>query len=371
MGSKKCVALATILIAAAVFSCDAPAQSPPRPLLLASQVAGLALPRQQEFFPSSSSLELSFSGGCGVMEGPAAAADGRLYFTEINLSANCSDSKGVPGGRIWTIGPDGGKAAVFREPSGMANGLVLDAHDGLIAAEGADYGMRRVSRTDLKTGEYRVIAYFFENRQFNAPNDVAIDRDGRIYFTDIRLFGKETIEQRISGVYRADPPTAAKTGLWPVTRVIGNNNKINGIEVSRDSRTLYAGLCDLGSNSINEQSAPDLDRAGQSGLVVYDLDQAGNPSKPKVWLDLEKSGCVDGMTTDSSGNLYAVVGSSIVPAGVYVFTPAGELVARLMLPNGERPSNVVFGRAASAAYLYITTIGVGKVYRIKTAKSGD
>jgi gluconolactonase len=363
--------VATTLIVAAAFACDASAQSAQRPLLRASQLAGLSLPRQQEFFPSSSPLELSFSGGCGVMEGPAAAADGRLYFTEINLSVGCSDSKGVPGGRIWTIAPEGGKATVFREPSGMANGLSIDAHDGLIAAEGADYGTRRISRTDLKTGEYRVIAYFFENRQFNAPNDVAMDRDGRIYFTDIRLFGPEMIEQRISGVYRADPPAAGNKGLWPIVRIIANNSKINGIEVSRDSRMLYAGLCDLGSNSINEQAAPDLDRAGQSGLVAYDLDPAGNPSKPRVWLDMEKSGCVDGMTTDSSGNLYAVVGSAIVPAGVYVLTPAGELVARLVLPNGERPSNVVFGRAANAAYLYITTIGVGKVYRIKTAKAGD
>ena len=47
-------------------------------------------------------------------------------------------------------------------------------------------GLRRptVSRTNLAKGEYRVLAYLFENRQFNAPNEVAADREGRIFFNE-------------------------------------------------------------------------------------------------------------------------------------------------------------------------------------------
>lgn len=92
-----------------------------------------------------------------------------MFFTEITRSVGCCDITGVQGGRIWVI-ELGAKPRIFREPSNMAAGLAIDAQDQPVVAEGADYGGRRVSLTDLKTGEYRVIRYFFENRQLNAPN---------------------------------------------------------------------------------------------------------------------------------------------------------------------------------------------------------
>lgn len=76
------------------------------------------------------------------------------------------------------------------------------------------------------------------------------------------------------------------------------------------------------------------------------------------------------MTTDAAGNLYATVGSSAVAPGIYVFTPEGALVARLVLPNNERPVNLGFGRGAQADMLYISIVFGGKVYRVKTGKAG-
>lgn len=326
------------------------------------------LTRQRDIFPTSD-VELVHSGGCGVMEGIATASDGRVFFTEITRSTGCNDGRGVQGGRIWVI-PPGQKPRVFREPSGMAAGLAIDAQDRLVTAEGADFGNRRVSITDLKTGEYRVVAYFHENRQLNAPNDVAIDRAGRIYFSDLRLFGVETIDQRINAVYRLDPPAAGAKGLWPISRILGDNGKMNGVELSADERTLYVGLCDPGTNALGEQGAGALDRTGHGGLVAYPLDADGKPGAPRVLLDLEKAGCVDGMTTDAEGNIYAALPSSPAGPGIYVFSPAGLLIARLQLPNRESPVNVGFGRGAEARTLYIATVGVGKVYRLQVGKAG-
>ena len=361
--------LALSLCAALASGAQAQTQAPAFAPLRLSALRDADLTRQQEFFPSIQP-EVVHSGGCGVMEGIASASDGRVFFTEITRSTGCNDGKGVQGGRIWVIDP-GQKPRVFREPSGMAAGLAIDAQDRMIVAEGADYGGRRVSSTDLKTGEYRVLAYFHENRQLNAPNDVAIDSTGRIYFSDLRLFGPENIEQRINAVYRLDPPASGAKGLWPITRIVGDNGKMNGIELSPDQRTLYVGLCDPGTNALGEQAAPALDRTGHGGLLAYPLDAAGNLGKPRVLLDLEKAGCVDGMATDVEGNIYASLPGSPAGPGVYVITPKGELAARLVLPNRESPVNVGFGRGSEANTLYIATVGVGKVYKLRVGKSGS
>jgi gluconolactonase len=363
---RNLVRLGAPLIVAGALSTLAQAQTPPTPVpLRLSQVNAAALPLQASLFPPTARLETVFSGGCGVMEGMATAADGRVFFTEITRSAGCSDTQGVPGGRIWTYDPASGQARLFREPSLMAAGLSIDAQGGLVAAEGADYGGRRISRTDLSTGAYRVLAYLFENRQFNAPNDVATDRKGRVWFTDIRLFGPETIDQRISGIYRIDPPGEGQKGTWPVQRVVANNARFNGVEISADDRTLYAGLCELGSMAVDEQAAPDLPRNGPGAVLAYDIQPDGSLGRPRIWLDLENGGCVDGMTTDASGRLYATINAGPVTRGVYVFAPDGQLVARYQLPNNEIAVNVVFGRGNDADSLYIATLGVGKIYRLR------
>lgn len=362
--------LAPLCIALALLQSTL-AHAQPQPPVRLSGLQDATLTRQQEFFPSTA-FETVHAGGCGVMEGIATASDGSVYFTEITRSVGCSDARGVQGGRIWVI-PPGGRPRVFREPSNMAAGLAIDAQDRLVAAEGADFGGRRVSVTDLRSGDYRVVAYFHDNRQLNAPNDVAIDRAGRIYFSDLRLFGPETIEQRIHAVYRLDPPAAGSgaKGLWPIARILGDNAKVNGVELSPDGRTLYAGLCDPGTNALGEQGPAPLDRTGSGGLLAYALDAAGNPGAPRVLLDLEKAGCVDGMATDTEGNVYLALPSSPGGPGLYVLTPAGQLVARLVLPNRESPVNVGFGRGAEANMLYVATVGVGKVYRLRVGKNGS
>ena len=354
------------IFAAVVAACTvlgAVAQDLPLKL---SQVNAAGLSRQAEFFAPGAALETVFSGGCGIMEGMAVAPDGRVFFTEIMRSTACSDARGVPGGRIWAYDPVANQVKLFREPSNMAAGLAIDREGGLLAAEGADFGGRRVSRTDLASGEYRVIAYMFENRQLNAPNDAAVDAQGRVYFSDIRLFGPENLEQRINGVYRVDPQPAGAKGLRPITRIVANNAKINGVELSRDGRTLYAGLCELGSNAVDEQGAPDMPRNGPGALLAYPLDAQGHVAKPRVLLDLENAGCVDGMATDERGHLFVTVNAAPSVRGVYVFLQ-DRLVARYQLPNNEIAVNVATGVGRDAGSLYLATLGVGNVYRLKLA----
>ena len=114
----------------------------------------------------------------------------------------------------------------------MSNGIKFDADGNMIVAEGADYGGRRVTRTDMKTGKSYIIAGLFEGRPFNSPNDITIDEKGRIYFSDPRYLGHEPIDQPVQAVYRIDPDGT-------IHRIITDAGKPQRRRVSPDQKTLY------------------------------------------------------------------------------------------------------------------------------------
>ena len=78
--------------------------------------------------------------------------------------------------------------------------MKFDADDNLLAAEGADYGGRRVTRTDLTTGKSEIITGLYDGRLINSPNDITIGERGRIYFSDPRYNGHALLEQPVQGV---------------------------------------------------------------------------------------------------------------------------------------------------------------------------
>ena len=113
---------------------------------------------------SSSKLEKLFDSG-HFTEGPAVAFNGTVYFSDITFT----HESGMQAGHIWTYTPQTGQTKIFRSPSGMSNGLKFDAQGRLIAAEGADFGGRRLTRTDLQTGKSEIIAGLYEGKPFNSP----------------------------------------------------------------------------------------------------------------------------------------------------------------------------------------------------------
>ena len=116
-------------------------------------------------------------------EGGALTGDGAILFSDI-------------GDRIMKFDPATGKTTVFREPSGRANGLIFDPKGRLIAAEGANAGgNRRISITE-PDGTVRTLADRYEGKRFNSPNDVAVDRQGRVYFSDPRYVGSRAARAR-------------------------------------------------------------------------------------------------------------------------------------------------------------------------------
>lgn len=275
---------------------------------------------QAEIVPADAKLELLWNEG-SFTEGPVAAADGAILFTDI-------------GTRIMRFDPKTKAISVFRENSGKANGLMFDQQGRLLACEGAGGGNRRVSITE-KDGTVRTQTDRFQGKKFNSPNDLAVDGKGRVYFTDPRYGGSEPRELDFEGVFLAG--TDGKTIL--ATRDV---QKPNGILVAADGKTVFV----ADNNS---------DPAGNHQLLAFRVADDGSLTDKRVLFDFGPNHRgIDGMTLDQHGNVYATAGSGS-KAGIYVFSAAGKPLAFIATPGD--PTNCVFGLGDEAKTLYITGAG--------------
>jgi gluconolactonase len=292
-------------------------------------------------------------------EGPAQAADGTLYFSHITVTRGAR-ALGRPhfAGHIMRHDLGSGRTTYFRSPSGQANGIGFDLEGRMLIAEGADFGGRRIVRTDLTTGESIVLAGEFEGRPFNAPNDLVVDLKGRIYFTDPRYLGGEPMEQPVEGVYRIDPD-------GKVARIAVNAGKPNGITISPDQSTLYVASLHFGTDGWVPEDMPVV--AGPMALYAYPLREDGSLGERRVLVDFAPGSGPDGITVDRDGNLYlAIPDDDPEKCGVLVVSPQGRDLAFIPVP--ESPTNVKFGRGAGARTLFITSSS--SVYKIEVGRTG-
>lgn len=286
-----------------------------------------------------------------ALEGPAATASGDVYFTDAKNN------------RIWKRAADG-TLTVFRASANYANGLAVDDADRLYAAEGGDPAKGtepRITRTDLTTGKVTVLARSFGNRMFQSPNDITVDGQGRVWFTDwVRpdfLPALAKGRRNVFGVYRID-----RDGT--VHRVLGvpQVEAPNGIILSLDDRTLYL---------VETNRAA----GGRRRIDAYAVAPDGSLSQGRVFHDFGPGRSGDGMAIDSAGRLWVAAGLNqprpggetlATRAGVYVFAPDGKLLA--MVPIGEDLlTNVAFG-GPDRRYAFVTA---GKtLFKIESDRPG-
>lgn len=313
----------------------------------------LAPPTGEKIVSPDARLELLFTRSAningGLTEGPAAAPDGSIYFSDIPF--------GSDKGMIMRFDPKTRETTVFTDDSGKSNGLIFDSKGFLLACEGSDGGGRRVSRWNVKTGERTTVADRYQGKRFNACNDLCLDRLGRIYFTDPRYLGDEPRELEHRAVYRIDTDGT-------VIEVTHDISKPNGIALSPDQKTLYVADHDNGTDKIDpSKPAP---KKGPMKVYAFPLGDDGLVNGPrKTLIDFkDEEGC-DGMTVDTLGHIYLTSRSPKRP-GVLVIDPQGKEVAFIPTgPAGQHgedpahplvgmPSNVEFGVGDEANVLYVT-----------------
>jgi gluconolactonase len=298
----------------------------------------------------------------GLTEGPAVAMDGTIYFTDIPFGP-------TEQGMILRYHPATGKITTFTAASSKSNGLQFDREGFLISCDGADGGGRRLIRWNVADGSSETIVDRIGGKRFNAPNDLAIDAKGRIYFTDPRYSGHEPRELEHRAIYRRDPDGS-------ILEVTHDVEKPNGITLSPDGRTMYVGDHNNGSDGLPGEEKP----AGPGAMKVYafPLNADGKVhGERRTLVDFGTQAGCDGITVDINGNIYLTCRSLQKP-GVMVINPQGKELA--FLPTGPTdqsgefedwrgiPSNVEFGVGDDRHTLYVT---IDKsLYRITTVTEG-
>ena len=246
----------------------------------------------------------------------------------------------IVGDTIWRR-PRGGSAEVFMRPSTHANGLTFDREGRLLVAGWASRSVWRVE----PDGRRYTLASEFGGRKINSPNDIVVQSNGAIWFTDSpgALYNPgmeaEDLQQYLDfqGVFRIGPEGS-------LTAPIRDTVYPNGLAFTPDEKKLY-----VNDSRLNE-------------IRAYDMRADGTCGPMRLFHKLEGSepGIADGMKVDREGNVYCTG-----PAGVHVIGPDGKLLGRLLIP--DHCTNMAFGDDDWRS-LYITTYHA--LYRLRVGVPG-
>jgi gluconolactonase len=264
-------------------------------------------------------------------------AEGPVYFADLGVLL-FSD---VPGEKIL-MHVEGQPTTIFRQPSGNANGNTRDRQGRLITCES---GNRRLTRTELD-GRITVLADRFEGKRLNSPNDVVVNSDGSLWFTDpdYGILSDYTGNKAPSELGRRCVFHLDSRGSLSIAS--DELSKPNGLAFSPDEKILF--VADSGSTH---------DPQGPHEIVAFDVSAEGALTKRRTFAIIDP-GVPDGLRVDVDGNIWTSAAD-----GVHCIAPDGELIGKILVP--ETVTNLAFGGPkrnrlfiTAATSLYSVYVGV-------------
>lgn len=251
---------------------------------------------------------LTLAEGFAWLEGP-------VWFADANQLL-VSD---LPNDRILRWCEDG-RLSVFRQPSGFANGHTRDRQGRLI---GCSHQHRCLTRTELD-GKVTVLVDRYDGCRLNGPNDVVVNSDGAIWFTDPHYGintdyegGKQSAELPAQ-VYRLDSATGE------LSVVADDFAGPNGLCFSPDERRLY-----IAESGV--QFAPDP----VQHIRVFEVDEGRRLKRGRVFHTVSP-GFADGIRCDDDGRIWTSAGD-----GVHCISSEGVLLGKIL--TGGTVANLTFG----------------------------
>lgn len=251
-------------------------------------------------------------------EGPAADAFGNVYFTD------------QPNDKIYVWNWKTNQIEEFLDKTGRANGTFFDQKGNLLTCSDENGEIWKIN----EDGVAEVLTTSFEGKRLNGPNDLWVDENNGIYFTDplyVRDYWKN-FKQEI-----------------PEKNLYYRNS--DGKIIKLDTFTQPNGI--VGSQKLKKLYVSDIDA---NKTYVYDIQGDGKLTNKKLFCNLGS----DGMTLDNLGNLY------LTGKGVTVFNKNGEQIHHISVPENWT-ANVTFG-GENFSTLFVTAYK--SVYTLKMNVSG-
>lgn len=245
--------------------------------------------------------------------------------------------------RILQYHADDGSTIVYSDDAEFTNGRTLDREGRVVQCS---HGRRRVERDH--DGELTAIVETWNGVRFNSPNDVIVARDGTIWFTD-PAYGITIPQEGHPGEreYR-DQYVFCHDESTGVTRpVIMDVEAPNGLAFSPDESVLYVADSSGSGTGVHPGK-------GNRHIRAYDIVDGRCKNGRTVITVSDK--VPDGLRVDTNGNIWTSTG-----AGVAVYTPAGEQLGSIRLP--ETAANLCFG-GPDGTDVYITA--TSSLYRVAT-----
>lgn len=273
------------------------------------------------------------SEGFGFLEGPLWSKKGYLLVSDL------------PANKIYKIGKDG-KAEVFIENSGFtgndtaglptrygSNALAYNGQGNILVCQHGNHAIAMIT----KNGALKTVVNAYKGKRLNSPDDLAVKRDGSIYFTD-PPYG---LKNGDVDVHKAQVQNGIYMYKNDSLALLATDYRYpNGLAFSPDEKYLY--ICSYDFKELMRR---------------YEVDENGTLKNGKVFC----TGIGDGIKVDSIGNVYLCNW-----LGVHVFSPDGKEIGLIEL--GEPVTNLNWG-GEDRKTLYI--VATSNIYKLRTKLPGN